>query len=136
MNWVHNRIKINDKKNRKILGRPDNEDFRSILNHYDNGGLVIINGDTINSDRLEVNTITDDNSLISDLGTVAFDSIQTIPLSTDYADHAFAAPGHVYVVHTKDTDSDFYTKFIITAMKKRDWIRINWVRSADGLSFK
>jgi hypothetical protein len=102
---------------------------------YDNFYWIISSTDTI-ADQIDVNTVTDDRSAIADLGIVDFESVKTVPLSVDYTERVRAITGHVYIVHTKDTNSDLYIKFIVTAMKQRDWIRVNWVCSSDGLTFK
>lgn len=101
---------------------------------YDNIYMELPTG--IIEDQIDVNTVRDDRSTIADLGIVDFDSVKTVPLSVDYTERVRAITGHVYIVHTKDTNSDLYIKFIVTAMKQRDWIRVNWVCSSDGLTFK
>ena len=93
-------------------------------------------GDLCNRNEIDVNMTGGDNSTIVDLGTkIDFCSLQNIPLDVNYTDHVFAAINHVYIIHTKDRDSDFYTKLIITNMKSNDWIKFNWERSDNGIDF-
>lgn len=86
-------------------------------------------------DRIHVNMVTDDQSTIADLGVVNFDDVINIPLSANYEEDVVADTNHVYVVHTVDSETDMYAKFIITDMKSDDWIKFNWVRSDNGTNF-
>lgn len=88
-----------------------------------------------NPNSIAVNTVADDQSLIADLGIIDFDSLKTVPFNADYQNEAIADTGHTYVVHTRDENSDLYSKFMITSMKSDDWIKFTWVRSRDKKTF-
>ena len=75
-------------------------------------------------------------SVIADIGVVDFESLYYVPLQLDsYHEQAIARENHVYIVHSKDQDTDIYAKFIIIEMSSNDMIKINWVRSNDNLTF-
>ena len=84
---------------------------------------------------LSVNMSTADNSRIADLGPVDFYTVRDIPHEAAFDEKAVAQKDHVYVIHTRDNNSDFYTKMLITNMADDMWIRFTWVRSDDGLRF-
>jgi hypothetical protein len=94
-------------------------------NNYDlQYGNINWNGD---SDWFTVTLATDDRSRIKDLGVLKWSDIVEIPLlpaNTELeginmpskghegsSNVARVVGGHLYVVHSKDSDSDFYTLF-------------------------
>jgi hypothetical protein len=102
-------------------------------------GNINWNGD---SDWFTVTMVTDDRSRIKDLGVLKWSDIVEIPLlpaSTELegfnmpskghegsSNVARVVGGHLYVVHSKDSDSDFYTLFRVDNLVPSDQVTISW----------
>ena len=109
-------------------------------NHYElQYGQINLNGD---SDWFTVTSATDDRSRIKDLGVLKWSEVVEIPLlpasieleginmpSERHAGSSNVAKvvtGHLYVVHSKDRDSDFYTLFRVENLVPSDQVTISW----------
>ena len=109
-------------------------------NHYElQYGQINWNGD---SDWFTVTLVTDDRSRIKDLGVLKWSDIVEIPLlpaSTELEGFNLPSKGHegssnvarvvaehLYVVHSKDSDSDFYTLFRVDNLVPSDQVTISW----------
>lgn len=86
---------------------------------------------------LVVRTVTDDRSDFWDLGAVKLEkvtkkSVKKRGLKSPVYDGTAAGAGlppvvgHVYVVHTKDSDSDFWARFRVKAVVPRTSVTIEW----------
>lgn len=81
-----------------------------------------------------VNTVTDDESCIEDLGPI---QIADVPARESAACGDFPAvvEGHVYLVHTNDTDSRQYAAFGVKTLAADGAVTLRWFRSPDPDSF-
>ena len=107
-------------------------------------GGISINGD---SDWFKVTMVTDDCSRIKDLGELNWSDIFDVPilqasiephkgirtpLKTETFEESSngqitrVTAGHIYVVHSKDFDSDFYTLFRVDKLIPSDEVTISW----------
>ncbi len=77
--------------------------------------------------RIDVRTVVDDLSRIWDLGSVDFKSLKTADTSQPKrATHAVAQQGHVYVVHTLDSETNLWAKFEVLQIKRDQWFVFRW----------
>ena len=82
-------------------------------------------------DALGVTMVTDDRSRIKDLGAMRWSDVKTIPelpahpVPTREPDVP-AVVGHMYLVHTRDSNSDFYTLFRVEELVHGDSCTITW----------
>ena len=96
------------------------------LNDWD-----ILFGNRPDRDTFDVTMVTDDCSRIRDLGAVNWgDSFQVpaipaYPVPTREPDVA-AIVGHMYVVHTKDANTDLYALFHVEALEPLKSVTITW----------
>lgn len=107
-------------------------------------GNINWNGD---SDWFTVTMVTDDCSRIKDLGELKWSDIAKVPFLPASAEppRGIRAPsktetfeessngqvskavaGHIYVVHSKDSDADFYTLFRVDNLVPSDQVTISW----------
>jgi hypothetical protein len=107
-------------------------------------GNLNINSD---SDWFTVTMVIDDCSRIKDLGELNWSDIFDVPylpasiepqkgISLSFKTRNFeessngqvskVVAGHMYVVHSKDSDSDFYTLFRVEKLVPNDEITISW----------
>jgi hypothetical protein len=91
--------------------------------------------------------VTDDRSRIKDLGELNWADLVDVPalpaaaepqkgISLSFKTRNFeessngqvtrVAAGHMYVVHTRDTDSDFYTLLRVDKLVPGDEVTISW----------
>jgi hypothetical protein len=91
----------------------------------------ILFGNRPDRDTLGVTMVVDDCSRIRDLGALnwsdAFQvpAIPAYPVPTNEPDVA-ALVGHMYVVHTKDTNTDLYFLFRVEALEPLKSVTISW----------
>jgi hypothetical protein len=99
------------------------------------------------SDWFTVTMVTDDRSRIKDLGELNWSEIFDVPYlpasaappkgirmpskAETYEESSNGqvtkvAAGHIYVVHSKDSDSDFYTLFRVEKLVPSDEVTISW----------
>ena len=98
----------------------------------------ILFGNSPSVDTFEVTMVVDDRSRIQDLGALNWgDSFQVpevpaYPVPTRDPD-VNVIVGHMYVVHTKDTETDLYALFRVEALVPRTSVTISWksVRSPE-----
>lgn len=103
-----------------------------------NNDWDVLFGNTPDRDGFDVTTVGDDRSRILDMGTLNWgDSFQVPvvtphPVPTNDAEVA-AIVGHMYVVHTKDTETDLYFLFRVEALDPLKSVTITWkaVRSPE-----
>jgi len=99
----------------------------------------ILFGNRPDRDTFRVTMVVDDRSRIRDLGALNWgDSFQVpvipaYPVPTNEPD-VDAIVGHMYVVHTKDTDTDLYVLFRVEALEPGKSVTISWkgVQSPEG----
>lgn len=82
-------------------------------------------------DAFDVTMVTDDRSLIRDLGTLNWSDAFDVPalpahLEPTRAPSLKAVVGHMYVVHTKDIDDDHYALFRVEALEPSESVTISW----------
>ncbi len=91
----------------------------------------ILFGNNPNRDTFRVTMVTDDCSRIRDLGPLNWGDpfqvppIPAYPVPTDEPD-VDAIVGHIYVVHTKDTNTDLYALFRVEALDPTKSVIITW----------
>jgi hypothetical protein len=104
------------------------EAVRLTRNDWD---ILFGNSPAPNRDSLGVTMVVDDCSRIRDLGALnwsdAFQvpAIPAYPVPTIEPDVA-AVVGHMYVVHTKDTETDLYFLFRVEALVPLTSVTISW----------
>jgi hypothetical protein len=77
---------------------------------------------------IDVTTVTDDRSLIRDLGPIDFDAaLRGDFLPGEGAEAAEAILGHLYVIHTLDTESDHWVLMRIVEMTPGEDMVFEWV---------
>ena len=107
-------------------------------------GNITLNGD---SDWFGVTMVTDDCSRIKDLGEWNWSDVFDVPLlfasiepqkgirmpsmtqtfeESSNGQVTKVVAGHLYVVHSKDSDSDFYTLFRVENLVPNDNVTISW----------
>lgn len=87
---------------------------------YGNGG-----------DYFHVNMVRDDRSMIWNLGLHRWDDIGSLklPFSEEYKEKKVkvgAHAGHIYLVHTRDSDTDLRALFRVDRMEKGELVEISW----------
>jgi hypothetical protein len=90
-------------------------------------------------DAFHVTMVTDDRSRIQDMGALNWSDTFEVPVVTAYPvptrdPDVKALVGHMYVVHTKDTETDLYALFRVEALDPGKTVTISWksVRSPEG----
>ncbi len=116
-------------------GVRDDPDRRITRNDWD---LQYGNGE---HDPLTVNMVTDDRSRIADLGPRSWDTLGDVPSLSPFADNdrrdrrfrsvlalerAWARTGHVYLVHTRDRETDLVALFRVESLVPGDRVTISW----------
>jgi hypothetical protein len=83
-------------------------------------------------DVFDVTMVTDDRSRIKDLGELSWDDGFKAPLLTAHDDPKTREPsvaaviGHIYLVHTKDKETDLYALFRVESLEPGDNVTISW----------
>lgn len=95
-------------------------------------------GNSPDRDVFDVTMVADDCSRMLDLGPLNWTDSFQVPVVPPYPvptrDPSVAAVvGHMYVVHTKDTETDLYTLFRVEALDSKKSVTISWksVRSPE-----
>lgn len=99
----------------------------------------ILFGNSPEPDAFTVTTVVDDRSRIQDMGALDWGDafqvpiIPANPVPTTEPD-VKAIVGHMYVVHTKDTETDLYALFRVEALEPGKSVTISWksVQSPEG----
>ena len=91
----------------------------------------ILFGNSPNRDTFAVTMVTDDCSRIRDLGALNWNDTFQVPVLQAYlvptSEPAVdAIVGHMYVVHTKDTQTDLYFLFRVEALDPLKSVTISW----------
>lgn len=107
-------------------------------------GNISLGGD---SDWFSVSMVSDDRSRIRDLGEMNWSDAHTVPIlpATEKPHEGCRMPaagesveessngqvtrailGHMYLVHTKDRDTDLYAMFRVEELAPSDWCVISW----------
>jgi hypothetical protein len=84
-------------------------------------------------DVFHVTMVTDDRSRIADLGELNWDDKFEVPVLPAHQTptrepNVKAAVNHVYLVHTTDSDTDFYALFRVESLEAGDYVKISWKR--------
>ena len=87
--------------------------------------------DNNSPDMFDVTMVVDDCSRIKDLGELSWFDTFEIPVLTPHPEPARepgvkAIVGHMYLVHSKDTDSDHYALFRVEHLESRETVTISW----------
>jgi len=82
-------------------------------------------------DAFDVTMVTDDRSRIKDLGKFGWDDRFLIPSLPAYEEperepSVKAIEGHLYLVHSRDTDSDLYALFRVEKLEPGKSVEISW----------
>ena len=83
-------------------------------------------------DTFQVTMVTDDRSRIKDLGELNWQDEFKVPALAPHADpkerepEVAAVAGHIYVVHTRDTETDLYALFRVESLERGDSVTISW----------
>ena len=91
----------------------------------------ILFGNDSPPDAFRVTTVTDDRSRIKDLGKHDWDSYFYIPRLPAYEEPEHepfvkAIEGHIYLVHTRDTNTDLYALFRVEKLEPGKRVEITW----------
>lgn len=99
----------------------------------------ILFGNSPDRDTFTVTMVTDDRSRIQDMGELNWSDNFQVPVITAYPvptrdPDVDAVVGHMYVVHTKDTETDLYALFRVEALDPGKSVTISWksVQSPEG----
>lgn len=124
--------------------RSDDEQRKTRNNYELLYGNISLYGD---SDWFVVTLVTDDRSRIKDLGELSWSEVYDVPylpasfepqkgIRTPSKNETYeessngqvskVVAGHIYVVHSKDSDSDFYTLFRVEKLVPSDQVTISW----------
>ena len=88
-------------------------------------------GNNPNLDTFNVSMVGDDRSRIQDMGTLNWGDAFQVPVLTPHPVPAIepeviTVVGHMYVVHTKDTETDLYALFRVEALDPGKSVTISW----------
>jgi hypothetical protein len=97
-------------------------------------------GNAPDRDIFDVTMVTDDRSRIRDLGAYKWDDTFTVPNLDAYRkptreSSVNVVEGHMYLVHSKDRDSDHYALFRVEALQPLQSVTISWklIPEPDGI---
>lgn len=91
----------------------------------------ILFGNSPDDDTFEVSMVGDDCSRIQDMGALDWTDTFQVPVLTAYPVPTIepavkVVVGHMYVVHTKDTETNLYTLFRVEALEPGVSVTISW----------
>jgi hypothetical protein len=97
----------------------------------------VLFGNSTIPDAFDVTTVTDDRSRIADLGELDWSQTFELPALKAYETPTRersvpAVVGHIYLVHSKDTDSDHYALFRVEKLLPGDSVVITWKLLSDN----
>lgn len=109
-------------------GMNGKEAVRVTFNDWD-----LLFGNSPGIDTFDVTMVTDDCSRIKDLGELGWYDFFEIPVLPAHPEPARepsvrAVVGHMYVVHTKDRETDMYALFRVEALESKTSVTISWKR--------
>jgi hypothetical protein len=90
-------------------------------------------GNSLDADTFDVTMVVDDCSRIKDLGELGWYDSFKVPVLPPHPEPARepsvrALVGHMYVVHTKDRETDLYALFRVEALEPKQSVTISWKR--------
>lgn len=110
-------------------------DEGQVRNDWD---LLFGNDRDPDSDLFSVNTVVDDRSFIVDFGAATFCDIpeRVDPSGFEvglYGDHDDipVVRGHVYLVRTRDSETDLYAAFLVIDHRLNEQVTVQWYRSPE-----
>jgi hypothetical protein len=88
-------------------------------------------GNAPDRDTFEVTMVTDDRSRIKDLGELSWYDTFGVPALDAYPEptrepSVNAVVGHIYLVHSRDRDSDHYALFRVENLQPLQSVTISW----------
>ena len=91
----------------------------------------ILFGNSPTPDAFDVTIVGDDRSRIKDLGKYNWDEKFYIPRLSAYEEpdreaSVKAIVGHIYLVHTRDTDNNYYVMFRVERLVSEESVEISW----------
>ena len=91
----------------------------------------LIFGNSPVSDAFDVSLVTDDRSRIKDLGEFGWNEQFIVPSLPAYDEptrepSVKAIEGHLYLVHSRDTNSDLYALFRVEKLEPGESVDITW----------
>jgi hypothetical protein len=125
---------------RKINGY-DNYDLAAFSFKYGGNGPItrgltrnnwdILFGNARDRDIFDVTMVTDDRSRIRDLGELSWYDTFTVPSLEAYPEptrepSVNVVAGHMYLVHSRDRDSDHYALFRVENLQPMQSVTISW----------
>jgi hypothetical protein len=91
----------------------------------------ILFGNSPSADAFEVTMVTDDRSRIKDLGIYNWGEKFDVPTLAAYEEperepSVKAIEGHMYMVHTRDRDTNLYALFRVEMLLPGEMVEISW----------
>lgn len=88
-------------------------------------------GNSSTTDGFDVTMVTDDRSRIKDLGKYEWSQKFHVPRLSAYEEPepeptVRAEVGHIYLVHTRDTDNNYYALFRVERLVSEESVEISW----------
>ena len=101
------------------------------IQHLCRNNWDILFGNSPSSDAFDVTMVTDDRSRIRDLGKYNWGEEFEIPTLAAYEEperepSVKAIQGHMYMVHTRDTDTNLYALFRVEKFVPGESVEISW----------
>lgn len=137
----NNEIKFGKLVKRKTENGVDNYAYATYsFRHGGNGPEIqqlcrnnwdLLFGNSPLPDAFDVTMVTDDRSRIRDLGKYKWSDKFHIPRLPSYEEpetepSVRAIVGHIYLVHTRDTDNDYYVLFRVERLVSEESVEISW----------
>ena len=126
---------------RRDIGGYDNYDLAAFSFKYGGNGPVtrrltrnnwdLLFGNAPDRDTFDVTMVVDDRSRIKDLGELSWYDTFTVPSLEAYPEptreqSVNVVVGHMYLVHSKDRDSDHYALFRVETLQPLQSVTISW----------
>lgn len=106
-------------------GVRDDPDYARTRNDWE---IEFGNDGAGSADTFGVRMVRDDVSLIADLGALAFDDVDPARAAdVRLFQKVSIGVGHLYAVHTMDTETDLWSLFSVLVHRPGDSVRIEWV---------
>ena len=107
-------------------GMNGEEALRFTRNDWD-----VLFGNSPSDDTFTVTMVVDDRSRIHDMGALNWSDTFQVPVLTAHPvptrePEVLAVVGHMYVVHTRDTETDLYALFRVEALDPGKSVTISW----------
>ena len=88
-------------------------------------------GNSVMTDGFDVTMVGDDRSRIKDLGKYEWSQKFHVPRLSAYEEPepeptVRAEVGHIYLVHTRDTDNNYYALFRVDRLISEESVEISW----------